>query len=62
MDSPFTGHFQVQNIQHKKYTSFFNKLKIIYEAMGQRYKGVSDYNGFNCNGCEDNCCVTNVNR
>jgi len=45
MDSLFTSQFQVQNIQYKKYTSFFNKLKIIYEAMDQRYKGVADYRG-----------------
>ncbi len=50
--------YGIPNIQYKKYTSFFNKLKIIYEAMDQRYKGVADYNGFNCNGCEGNCCVT----
>ncbi len=58
MDSLSTGQFQPPNIQHEKYTSFFNSLKIIYKAMDQKYKEAADYYGFNCNGCEDNCCTT----
>ena len=58
MDSPFTGQFQVPNIQHEKYNPFFNSLKITYEAMDRKYNEAGDYYGFNCNGCEDNCCAT----
>ena len=42
--------------QHDKYLFFSDKLKIIFDAMDERYKKAADYYGFNCTGCRDNCC------
>lgn len=58
MDALSTGQFQVPNIQHEKYTPFFNSLKIIYDAIDQNYNEVGNQYGFICKGCEDNCCAT----
>ncbi len=37
---------------------FFKQLKLIYSAMDDTYKKVTDSYGFNCRGCNDNCCMT----
>jgi len=37
---------------------FLDRLKIIYASMDQKYQEAADYYGFECTGCEDNCCLT----
>ena len=44
--------------QYNKYSLFLDRLKVIYEAMDQKYKEAADYYGFHCQGCHDNCCLT----
>ena len=44
--------------QYNKYLLFLDRLKVIYEAMDQKYKEAADYYGFYCQGCHDNCCLT----
>lgn len=44
--------------QYNKYSVFLDRLKVIYEAMDQKYKEAADYYGFHCQGCHDNCCLT----
>ena len=41
-----------------KYIRFLKQLKTIYAAMDQKYREASDYYGFHCTGCENNCCFT----
>ncbi len=31
---------------------------MIFEGMDDAYAGVAEHYGFNCKGCEDNCCLT----
>ena len=38
--------------------SFLKQLKAIYAAMDLKYSEAAAYYGFNCTGCEDNCCLT----
>jgi len=40
------------------YLPFLGRLKKIYAAMDGKYQAAADYYGFNCTGCEDNCCFT----
>ena len=40
------------------YLPFLDRLKKIYAAMEVKYQAAADYYGFNCTGCEDNCCFT----
>jgi hypothetical protein len=37
---------------------FLKRLKKIYNTMDQKYREAAEYYGFNCKGCEDNCCLT----
>ena len=37
---------------------FLNRLSAIYASMDLKYSKAADYYGFNCTGCEDNCCLT----
>jgi hypothetical protein len=34
------------------------KLKTIYRSMDRAYRECAAYYGFDCRGCEDNCCTT----
>ena len=45
-------------LQYNKYSHFLDRLRVIYEAMDQKYKEAADYYGFHCQGCHDNCCLT----
>ncbi len=38
--------------------TFFNRLKKIYAAMDEGYNKVAEGYGFDCRGCQDNCCMT----
>ena len=40
------------------YIPFQDWLKIIYADMDRKYQEAADYYGFECTGCEDNCCLT----
>lgn len=35
-----------------------SKLKTLYDEMDEQYTSVAAYYGFECRGCEDNCCLT----
>ncbi|MCF8067180.1 MAG: hypothetical protein K9L30_01195 [Desulfobacterales bacterium] len=38
--------------------SFTEKLSDVYGQMDKKYNECADHYGFNCTGCEDNCCMT----
>jgi Fe-S-cluster containining protein len=40
------------------YIPFLGRLKTLFTAMDRKYWEAADYYGFQCNGCEDNCCFT----
>ncbi len=40
------------------FNSFLKQLKAIYASMDLKYIEAAAYYGFNCTGCEDNCCLT----
>ena len=37
---------------------YFNRLRQIFADMDQKYDKATAYYGFQCRGCEDNCCLT----
>ena len=37
---------------------FLKRLSAIYASMDLKYSEAASYYGFNCTGCEDNCCLT----
>lgn len=37
---------------------FLKRLSAIYSSMDLKYSEAAAYYGFNCTGCEDNCCLT----
>jgi len=37
---------------------FFIRLQKIFSNMDERYRQTTEYYGFNCRGCDDNCCMT----
>ncbi len=39
-------------------TSFMDKIGAFYAFMDQKYGEVAKHYGFNCEGCDDNCCQT----
>jgi Fe-S-cluster containining protein len=45
-------------IDRKVYVPFLDRLNTLYGAMDRKYREVADYYGFQCSGCEDNCCFT----
>jgi Fe-S-cluster containining protein len=48
----------LSRIQHYTYAPFIDRFKIIFASMDLKYKEAADYYGFDCTGCEDNCCFT----
>ena len=48
----------IAEIGQNIYIPFLDRLKIIYASMDQKYQEAADYYGFECTGCEDNCCLT----
>ena len=53
------GHPNISTgIGQNTYGPFLYRLKKIYAAMDRKYKEAADYYGFECTGCEDNCCLT----
>ena len=45
-------------IDPNTYIPFLDRLKSLYEDMDRKYREAADYYGFQCTGCEDNCCFT----
>ena len=45
-------------IDRNVYIPFLDRLKKIYASMDQKYQQAAEFYGFNCKGCEDNCCLT----
>jgi Fe-S-cluster containining protein len=45
-------------IDRNDYVPFLDRLSTLYAAMDRKYREAADYYGFQCNGCEDNCCFT----
>ena len=41
---------------------FLAKLMALYRSMDDRYQAVADHYGFECRGCEDNCCRTHFHH
>ena len=58
MDLPPVTHYQLSRIRPHAFTPFKKRLKRIFAAIDQKYLEAADYYGFNCEGCEDNCCLT----
>jgi len=48
----------IAEIGRNVYIPFLDRLKEIYAAMDGKYQEAADYYGFECTGCEDNCCLT----
>ena len=45
-------------IHDEKLTVYFDRLQAIFADMDRKYGKAADYYGFQCRGCEDNCCLT----
>jgi hypothetical protein len=58
MGLPTVTQYQLSRIQPHTFSPFLKRLKKIFASMDQKYQGAADYYGFNCKGCEDNCCLT----
>ena len=48
----------IAGIGRNVYIPFLDRLKEIYASMDGKYQEAADYYGFECTGCEDNCCLT----
>ncbi|MBL7179621.1 MAG: hypothetical protein ABIK98_01910 [Pseudomonadota bacterium] len=49
---------QLSKIRHTAYEPFLQRLEAVYAAMDRKYKEAADYYGFDCSGCQDNCCLS----
>jgi Fe-S-cluster containining protein len=58
MGLPAVTPYQLSRLQLHTFAPFLMRLKKIYAVMDQKYQEAADYYGFNCKGCEDNCCLT----
>ena len=47
-----------ENLEDPILTPFFDRLQEIFDNMDRQYDEVAGQYGFQCNGCEDNCCRT----
>jgi len=45
-------------ISHIDTAGFLKQLRAIYSSMDLKYHEAAEHYGFNCTGCEDNCCLT----
>jgi len=46
-------------LEHADFAApFFIRLQKIYSIIDEQYRRTADYYGFNCRGCDDNCCMT----
>jgi Fe-S-cluster containining protein len=58
MGLPTVTPYQFFRLQPQTFSTFLKRLKKIFASMDQKYQEAADYYGFNCKGCEDNCCLT----
>ena len=58
MDLPPVTQSQLSRIRPYVFTPFKKRLKRIFSTIDQKYQEAADHYGFNCKGCEDNCCLT----
>jgi len=58
MGLPTVTPYQLSRLQPQSFSPFLKRLKKIFAFMDQKYQEAADYYGFNCKGCEDNCCLT----
>jgi len=58
MDSPTIIQNQLSRIQPHTVVPLLKRLKKIFEFMDRKYQEAAIYYGFDCRGCEDNCCLT----
>ena len=58
MGLPTVTPYQLSRIQPHTFAPFFKRLTKIFASMDQKYQEAAEYYGFNCKGCEDNCCLT----
>jgi Fe-S-cluster containining protein len=42
----------------EKIAPFMKRLEALYRKMDEQYSKTANHYGFNCGGCEDNCCFT----
>ncbi len=42
----------------EKFIPFIYRLEVIYKKMDEKYNETTNYYGFCCGGCEENCCFT----
>jgi len=45
-------------ILNQKAVAFFDRLQNIFAGMDRQYAAAAQFYGFQCRGCEDNCCRT----
>ena len=43
---------------HQTVLEFLKELGVVFDIMDAQYDQVADQYGFECKGCEDNCCLT----
>lgn len=58
MGLPTVTPYQLSRLQPQSFSPFLRRLKKIFAFMDQKYQEAAEYYGFNCKGCEDNCCLT----
>ncbi len=58
MNPRYPIHDLLTGFARNIYPPFLDRLKIIFSVMDGKYQAAADYYGFNCTGCEDNCCFT----
>ena len=58
IDLPTVNHHQLSRILPHTVAPFLKRLKKIFASMDQKYQEAADYYGFDCKGCENNCCLT----
>ena len=58
MGLPTVSQYQLSRLQPQTFSPFLKRLKKIFAFMDQKYQEAAAYYGFNCKGCEDNCCLT----
>ena len=46
------------HIHDEKLSVYFDRLQAIFADMDRKYGKAADHYGFQCRGCEDNCCRT----
>ena len=51
-------HHLLSGIENRLFAGHLDRLKAIYATMDQKYSAAADHYGFNCRGCDDNCCLT----